>query len=316
MGGAAFDTEKNDPNNRFQALGALDANGNNQISSPTVDLRQTSIGTSGVYGNFPSPDDLMNLAPYLADELQSGEKYPALIGQSVLPLAYIFVRKGQLSITNNDILDIRPFFRTAELTYNERSGLAAANPPASLANPVVTNSDLANRLAHIGDLIPKISVSAINVERTEFFPDDYTVFWGKTPDQMNANWEIPGIPDEDKDKVVSVQFRLFPIHSKEDTITTSIVWFRTATKNKSEVARFRLGVTDADSRDGDGFPGPIFNFPVDSIVDPYTGVKKVTITVTAQGDNTDASKQPLIKWYCKVLGYTARDSITPITITY
>jgi len=133
---------------------ALDDEGNPQISSPMGDTVQTSIGTSGIYGNFPSPDDLMNLAPYLADEI-AGSKSFALIGQSVLPIAYIFVRRGQVNITGDDILDIRPFFRTTELTYNERSGLAAANPPASLANPVVTDRDLQKRIFELQKLIPE-----------------------------------------------------------------------------------------------------------------------------------------------------------------
>ena len=132
----------------FAARDAFDSDGNLQISSPMADLFQTSMGASGVYGNFPSPDDLMNLAPYITSELV-GTKSVALIGQSVLPIAYVFVRKGQTTISNNDILDIRPFFRTTELTYNERSGIAAANPPISIANPVVSNSDVSNRIKNL-----------------------------------------------------------------------------------------------------------------------------------------------------------------------
>ena len=88
-----------------------------------------------IHGSFPSPDDLLNLAPLLAldvapDDLQ-------LVGQSVLPLAYIVVSKNSAVVTQNDIIDIRPFLRTTELTYNERAGVAGANPPLSLANPAV-----------------------------------------------------------------------------------------------------------------------------------------------------------------------------------
>jgi len=134
------DNKDNKNNFLKRELSNLDANLNPQIASPLGDAMST--------GNFPSPDDLMNLAPYLADEL-AGSKSSALIGQSVLPLAYIFVRRDQTMIKNSDILDIRPFFRTAELTYNERAGLAAANPPASLANPVVTDSDLQRRISEV-----------------------------------------------------------------------------------------------------------------------------------------------------------------------
>ena len=170
---------------------AFDANGNPQISSPVGDLNQTSIGTSGVYGNFPSPDDLMNLAPYITTDLV-GTKSVALVGQSVLPLAYIFVRKGQTTISEADILDIRPFFRTTELTYNERSGIAAANPPISIANPVVSDSDVTNRIKRLYDQViaeipppPEIPTGLI-ATRT----------WGLlTPDYSKASktngWTIP-----------------------------------------------------------------------------------------------------------------------------
>ena len=100
----------------------------------------TSAGV--VRGSFPSPDDLLNLAPLLSEQLESGSY--ALIGQSILPIAYVVVREsaeireGTPILTSNDLIDIRPFFRTTELTYNERAGLAAATPQASIANPVAT----------------------------------------------------------------------------------------------------------------------------------------------------------------------------------
>ena len=91
-----------------------------------------------VYGSFPSPDDLLNIAPLLAlDATNDSTSAFNLIGQAALPLAYVVVKKGQTTITQNDIIDIRPFLRTTEFTYNERAGVAAANPPLSLANPAV-----------------------------------------------------------------------------------------------------------------------------------------------------------------------------------
>jgi hypothetical protein len=103
----------------------------------------TSAGP--VRGSFPSPDDLLNLAPVLSENLESTSL--ALIGQTILPLAYIIVEKddplvaGDV-ITDDNIFDIRPFFRTTELAYNERAGIAAATPQVSIANPVVTEAHL------------------------------------------------------------------------------------------------------------------------------------------------------------------------------
>ena len=107
---------------------------------------QTSAGVP-IRGSFPSPDDLMNLAPLLSENLSTTSV--ALIGQSILPIAYIVVKKdaglnsqAKAIITNDDVIDIRPFFRTTELAYNERAGIAAATPQVSIANPVVTESHL------------------------------------------------------------------------------------------------------------------------------------------------------------------------------
>jgi hypothetical protein len=102
----------------------------------------TSAGV--IRGSFPSPDDLMNLAPVLSENLETTSF--ALIGQSILPIAYVRVQTaaGPIAdlITEEDIIDIRPFFRTTELAYNERAGIAAATPQISIANPVVTEAHL------------------------------------------------------------------------------------------------------------------------------------------------------------------------------
>ena len=141
-----------DKNYWFEQGSTFDSDGNLKISSPITDQSQSLFGTSGVHGNFPSPDDLMNLAPYIYSEINNGT-YGALVGQSVLPVAYIFVHKGETIISNNNILDIRPFFRTAELAYNERAGIAAANPPTSLANPVETSQSIGTKLDKLNSKI-------------------------------------------------------------------------------------------------------------------------------------------------------------------
>lgn len=111
--------------------------------------QNTGFNISGlsIKGSFPSPDDLMNLSPLLDEDLATNSI--SLVGQTVLPIAYIVVRKGATPnsdgspiITSNDIIDIRPFFRTTELSYNERAGIAAAIPAPSIANPIVTQAEL------------------------------------------------------------------------------------------------------------------------------------------------------------------------------
>ena len=97
------------------------------------------IATS-VRGSFPAPDDLMNLAPLISEKLEDNAY--ELLGQSILPVAYVFVQGGSQVVLSTDVIDIRPLFRTAELAYNERAGIGAAFPQLSLANPAVGKGQL------------------------------------------------------------------------------------------------------------------------------------------------------------------------------
>jgi hypothetical protein len=137
---------------------AIRSNGDSMIFPGVGDQTNSLLGFDSselnptIRGSFPSPDDLMNLTPMLAESLE--EDSYALIGQSILPLAYIVVRAdatitttdvpgtSKLVLSDTDIIDIRPFFRTTELSYNERAGIAASIPAPSLANPVVTQGEL------------------------------------------------------------------------------------------------------------------------------------------------------------------------------
>lgn len=139
--GAGVGVSKKDQQSFSREIG-VKSDGTPMILAAASDELSTYNGFDGIHGSFPSPDDLMNLAPSIMESLQAGSFQ--LIGQSILPIAYVVVKKnaslnslGNPIITSSDIIDIRPFFRTAELTYNERAGLAAAYPAVSLANPVV-----------------------------------------------------------------------------------------------------------------------------------------------------------------------------------
>lgn len=153
----------------------LDEENNIKIMASPADQENTSGGFKGlgIRGSFPSPDDLLNIAPLLLESLETSD--PRLVGQSVLPIAYVVVRKdatdnefGEVIITNNDIIDIRPFFRTAELAYNERAGIAASIPQISISNPVVSDvklkyvtneitEDYRARLARLSDRVERIA---------------------------------------------------------------------------------------------------------------------------------------------------------------
>ena len=145
-----------DINSSYRPEVAYDEYGNSMILAHAADQNNSNLGflaTSGnelsedVRGSFPSPDDLLNLAPLISENLEANAV--ELIGQSILPLAYVFVQRaggtdveGANVILAEDVVDIRPFFRTAELAYNERAGIAAAMPQLSLANPAVGKAQL------------------------------------------------------------------------------------------------------------------------------------------------------------------------------
>lgn len=144
--GAGVILQKNSTMNGYDSSGAA-SNLGTKIFANVADSLNTSAGFTReqIYGSFPSPDDLMNMTPLLAEQLEAENHL--LVGQSILPVAYVIVRKptgvsNDVIVAQEDIVDIRPFFRTTELSYNERAGIAAANPPLSIANPVVSRLEL------------------------------------------------------------------------------------------------------------------------------------------------------------------------------
>ena len=143
-----------DPPSKFTNDVQQDSDGNWIMLGNKADEDNTSNGFKlGPYtkieahGSFPSPEDLLNLSPNLQEEQEKNSW--ELVGQTILPVAYIMVpnpdkvsglttnETSQTNLTNHYLLDIRPFFRTAELAFNERSGIAAAIPQLSYANPAV-----------------------------------------------------------------------------------------------------------------------------------------------------------------------------------
>ena len=109
-----------------------------------------------IRGSFPSPDDLMNLAPLISEKLEDNAY--ELIGQSILPVAYVFVQGDSQVVLSTDVVDIRPLFRTAELTYNERAGIGAAFPQLSLANPAVGKGQLDYELRRVYEDLKKVQL--------------------------------------------------------------------------------------------------------------------------------------------------------------
>jgi hypothetical protein len=200
-----------------------------------------------IRGSFPSPDDIMNLSPYLDIDSRrpwepvigspTNSSTLVLVGQSILPIAYVVVRKdaprnstGNAQINPEDIIDIRPLLRTTELTYNERAGIAAASPSISLANPVVSKSEMLYWLdefkrIELGATITSISETPRIVARgrihgglyygvegvlrsmikarvpnanEDFIKDEIRNRYGYVGRNQSSSFRIPSLPDWDK----------------------------------------------------------------------------------------------------------------------
>lgn len=189
-------TSQADPANRdkyYDTSGGLDGDSSIAQIAALTDQVNTLAESSYAFPNagtydFPSPDDLLNLAPLLAEEVLDTNL--ASVGQSILPLCYVIVKEGSSVITDDDIIDIRPFMRTAELTYNERSGLGAANPPVSIANPVVSKQELYNSLQLMRNYLvdffgTETTTTEFSTQRTHFFSTQQPIIEDASPGTIN-----------------------------------------------------------------------------------------------------------------------------------
>ena len=135
---------------RYQTIGQPDEEINTTAKNPDGTLtNDPRVGT------YPMPDDVVNIC-FSRNDIRESMEEGALLDWAqrnrnasfFLPIAYVFVNDTYTPnnpIPQNWLYDIRPFFRTAELTLNERQSLAASVNP-SVTNPVVTASYQETRL--------------------------------------------------------------------------------------------------------------------------------------------------------------------------
>ena len=137
-------------NGRYHTIGAPQDEINLVAKAPDGTLTEDpKVGT------YPLPDDVVNVC-FSRNDIREAMEGGALIDWAqrnrnasfFLPIAYVFVNDTYTvnnPIPENWLYDIRPLFRTAELTLSERQSLAASVNP-SVANPVVTASYQETRL--------------------------------------------------------------------------------------------------------------------------------------------------------------------------
>ena len=127
IGNIVADAWENDPDS---TLHEIDASANN--------YGKLDFGTgTKKRGAFPLPDDLFNSAGEIVNNVLTKQAHAGF----GVPLAYVLVPAGyeqKSGISDSNIMDVRPFFRSAELTLSERQGIIMADPPPSNTNPLVT----------------------------------------------------------------------------------------------------------------------------------------------------------------------------------
>lgn len=191
--------------NEYGPVSVFDEYGNVQMLPNPSDQLDSNVGFNStlpvIRGSFPSPDDILNIAPLLSERLENDSL--ELIGQSILPVAYVFVRaNADKNVANADILldtdiiDIRPFFRTAELTYNERAGLAAAMPQLSLANPAVGQAQLDYSIKRVKEYADNLIASQTKERATDVVAGGF-IFggWFFGPEAALYGWHLNSFKD-------------------------------------------------------------------------------------------------------------------------
>jgi hypothetical protein len=118
------------------------------MSNADLPLNTNLVG----FGSVPMPDDLINQpwhrnyyekAAEVSDEVLATTQVEREAAFAI-PIAYVRVRSNYIEgqpIANEDIIDIRPWLRTAELAYCERAAVAASVGPTG-ENPFVTQTHL------------------------------------------------------------------------------------------------------------------------------------------------------------------------------
>lgn len=145
---------------RTDAAGGERTNGPRFTAATSrLDGRTTGLGANQIpantvlpnFGTVPMPDDLLNFAWHRVgtESVQTlAQTQVTTQAAFCLPVAYIRVPMGYVegdAINPENIVDIRPFLRTTELSYSERAAIAASTDPNGL-NPFVTMNALQTEL--------------------------------------------------------------------------------------------------------------------------------------------------------------------------
>lgn len=153
--GAYFRTE---PVGGVNSNGPRFTDGVERLNGRTIGMANGDIPQNTVLENFgtvPMPDDLVNFAwhrNYTSETQELGiqqltNKQIEYEAAFSIPIAYVRVPRSYRvgdPINPRNVIDARPFFRSAELDYNERAAIAASVAPNG-HNYFITKFNLVNK---------------------------------------------------------------------------------------------------------------------------------------------------------------------------
>lgn len=143
-----------------------------RLAGRMTGMASSEITTGTNFGSVPSPDDLTNFAWHRrnANLAQGASDWSTMLQENVetqaaftLPVAYVRVPQGYTAgqpIPTANVIDIRPFLRSTELSYSERAAIVASVSPNG-SNPFVTDSRL---MFEIGKLELRVEGLATQVQ--------------------------------------------------------------------------------------------------------------------------------------------------------
>ena len=185
-------------------------NGPRFVNPPSWrDGRTTGMATGEIpanttlagFGTVPMPEDLINLAWHRNyDDATQEASNKTLTTQQVekeaafsVPVAYVRVPRGFIMgdpIPQENVIDIRPFFRTAELTYSERASIAAAVDPHG-NNPIITQIHLERKW--LNPLTQSVSTLQDQVKALQAWQEVQDVHLAKHDDEISQlQYDVDG----------------------------------------------------------------------------------------------------------------------------
>ena len=203
------------------------------IGQPQDEMNLTAKNPDGTLSNdprvgtYPMPDDVVNIC-FSRSDIRNNLTDWAQRNRNAsffLPIAYVFVNDTYTPnnpIPQNWLYDIRPFFRTAELTLAERQSLAASVNP-SVSNPVVTASyqeirfrEEVNRTEGVANLQEQINVlktQLVNAFSTLEGNSMYTIGQKQVSNSISTSYEIAvpsafGVPLDATHVVISTKLQV------------------------------------------------------------------------------------------------------------